>query len=223
MSDFYQNGVVTVLHRLRQLNVNQLKRELMCYDRINRIALVLPSLYAELGRTALKVIVGMFKSVSYLNEIVISLNRASALEFRLTKQFFSVVPQRGRLIWNDGARVQPLLQLLVDCNLNIGVLGKGRGCWTAFGYMLARSQNRVIALHECDITSYNRKYLARLCYPLVNSNPDYESRKGYSSLVTDRFHGRVTHAVPNISGRLFEAVEVDHVCSPTSEPAAALS
>ena len=89
MSDFYQNGVVTVLHRLGQRNVDQLERELTRYGRVNPIALVLPSLYAELGRPALKAIVETLKTVSYLNEIVISLDRASALEFRLAKQFFS--------------------------------------------------------------------------------------------------------------------------------------
>ena len=57
MSDFYQNGVVTVLHRLGQPNVDQLERELARYGRVNPIALVLPSLYAELGRSALKSIV----------------------------------------------------------------------------------------------------------------------------------------------------------------------
>ena len=97
MSDFYQNGVVTVLHRLGQPNADQLERELMRYGRVNPIALVLPSLYAELGRPALKTIVNTLKGVSYLTEIVISLDRASALEFRLAKQFFSALPQRVRL------------------------------------------------------------------------------------------------------------------------------
>ena len=41
MSDFYQNGVVTVLHRLGQPNVDQLERELVRYGRVNPLALVL--------------------------------------------------------------------------------------------------------------------------------------------------------------------------------------
>ncbi len=192
MSDFYQNGVVTVLHRLGQPNVDQLEREMTRYGRVNPIALVLPSLYAELGRPALKSIVETLKTVSYLNEIVISLDRASALEFRLAKQFFSVLPQRVRLLWNDGARIQAILKLLVDHNLDIGLQGKGRGCWTAFGYVLARNHSQVIALHDCDITSYSREYLARLCYPIANPNLGYEFCKGYYSRVTDRLHGRVT-------------------------------
>lgn len=192
MSDFFQNGVVTVLHRLGQPNVTLLEQELCRHARTHPIALVLPSLYAELGRPALQHIVHTLKNVAYINEIVISLDRASALEFRLAKQYFSELPQRVRLIWNDGARIQSLLNLLVERNLDIGHQGKGRGCWTAFGYILARNQSQVIALHDCDIASYGREYLARLCFPIANPNLNYEFCKGYYSRVTDRLHGRVT-------------------------------
>lgn len=192
MSDFHQNGVVTVLHRLGPPNVDQLEAELERHAQTNPIALVLPSLYAELQRPALKQIVETLKEVRYLNEIVISLDRASALEFRLAKEYFSLLPQRVRLIWNDGARIQDLRKLLVSHEIDIGLQGKGRGCWTAFGYILARRQSNVIALHDCDILSYTREYLARLCYPIANPNLGYEFCKGYYSRVTDRLHGRVT-------------------------------
>lgn len=192
MSDFYQNGVVTVLHRLGQPNTEQLEQELERYAKTTPIALVLPSLYAELERPALKRIVDILSDVHYINEIVISLDHASALEFRLAKQFFSHLPQRVRVIWNDGARIQAILNVLVSHEIDIGHQGKGRGCWTAYGYVLARGQSQVIALHDCDIVSYDRQYLARLCYPIANPNLAYEFCKGYYSRVTDRMHGRVT-------------------------------
>jgi glucosyl-3-phosphoglycerate synthase len=192
VSDFYQNGVVTVLHRLGQPNTEQLEQELERYAKTTPIALVLPSLYAELERPALKRIVEILSEVRYINEIVISLDHASALEFRLAKQFFSQLPQRVRVIWNDGARIQAILNVLVSHEIDIGHQGKGRGCWTAYGYVLARGQSQVIALHDCDIVSYDRQYLARLCYPIANPNLAYEFCKGYYSRVTDRMHGRVT-------------------------------
>jgi len=192
LSDFYQNGVVTVLHRLGQPNTEQLELELERYAKTTPIALVLPSLYAELERPALKRIVDILGEVRYINEIVISLDHASALEFRLAKQFFSQLPQRVRVIWNDGARIQAILNVLVSHEIDIGHQGKGRGCWTAYGYVLARGQSQVIALHDCDIVSYDRQYLARLCYPIANPNLAYEFCKGYYSRVTDRMHGRVT-------------------------------
>lgn len=192
MSDFHQNGVVTVLHRLGQPNMERLEAELERHARTNPIALVLPSLYSELEGPALKGIVETLKTVRYLNEIVISLDRASALEFRLAKEYFAVLPQRVRLIWNDGDRIQEILKLLVSNGIDIGLQGKGRGCWMAFGYILALRQSKVIALHDCDILSYNREYLTRLCYPVANPNMGYEFCKGYYSRVTDRLHGRVT-------------------------------
>ena len=192
MSDFYQNGVVTVLHRLGQSNTAQLEEELERYAKTTPIALVLPSLYAELERPALQGIVETLSKVRYIHEIVISLDQASALEFRLAKQFFSQLPQRVRVIWNDGSRIQALLNMLVSNEIDIGLQGKGRGCWTAYGYVLARGQSQVIALHDCDIVSYDRQYLARLCYPVANPNLAYEFCKGFYSRVTDRMHGRVT-------------------------------
>ncbi|MGH7255242.1 MAG: glycosyl transferase, partial [Nitrospirales bacterium] len=77
-------------------------------------------------------------------------------------------------------------------HIDIGMPGKGQSCWIAFGYVLARQRSKVIALHDCDIISYHREYLARLCYPVVNPELNYEFCKGYYARVTDRFHGRVT-------------------------------
>ncbi|HDK16336.1 MAG TPA: hypothetical protein ENG75_00125 [Nitrospirae bacterium] len=62
----------------------------------------------------------------------------------------------------------------------------------AYGYIIAQKNIDVIALHDCDILTYNRELLARLCYPVTNPNLDYEFCKGYYSRVTDRMHGRVT-------------------------------
>jgi glucosyl-3-phosphoglycerate synthase len=192
MSDFHQNGVVTVLHRLGRPNLEQLEAELQRHASTNPIALILPSLYSELQRPALRKIVETLTEVRYLTEIVISLDRASALEFRLAKEYFSILPQRVRVIWNDGNRIQQILKRLTDNAIDVGLAGKGRGCWTAFGYVLARHQSKVLALHDCDIVSYDRQYLARLCYPIANPNLGYEFAKGYYSRITDRLHGRVT-------------------------------
>ena len=76
--------------------------------------------------------------------------------------------------------------------LSAGIDGKGRSCWLAYGYLLARGDCDVIVSHDCDILNYSRQFLARLCYPVVNPNLDFEFCKGYYARVTDRLHGRVT-------------------------------
>ncbi|MDH5669453.1 MAG: glycosyl transferase [Nitrospira sp.] len=192
MSDFFQNGVISVLHRLGSPNVEQLEAELEQYRSANPIALVLPCLYSELEGPALSGILDELKKVSYLNEIVVALGHASPLEFRRARDFFKVLPQHVRLVWVDGSRVQVILRTLVEREIDIGLPGKGQSCWLAFGYVLARQDSHVIVLHDCDIVSYKREYLARLCYPVGNPNLGYEFCKGYYSRVTDRLHGRVT-------------------------------
>ncbi len=192
MSDFYQSGSIATLHRLGRPNLELLEQELSEHARGCPIALVLPCLYSELEGPALGGIVEQLKKIPYLNEVVVALGHASALEFRRAKEYFKELPQDVRLIWIDGPRVQETLSLLVSQDIDIGLPGKGQSCWIAFGYVLARRRSKVIVLHDCDIVTYDREYVVRLCYPLANPNLSYEFCKGYYSRVTDRLHGRVT-------------------------------
>ena len=192
MSDFYQTGVVTTLHRLGPPNAERLERELVRLVRERPVALVLPSLYSELQGPALSHIVDELCKVPYLSQIVISLDRADKKQFEHAREFFSRLPQVHRIMWNDGPRLQSLFELLPKHDLSFGEPGKGRGTWVAHGYVLAQGQARVIAIHDCDILSYDREMLARLVYPTVNRQFDYRFCKGFYSRITNRMHGRAT-------------------------------
>jgi len=130
--------------------------------------------------------------VPYLDEIVVALGRADRRRFDEARRFFEPLGARCRIIWIEGSRVQEFIRLLADTDLDIGPPGKGRATWLAFGYVLASARCRVIALHDCDILTYSRNLLARLCYPMVDPSLGYEYTKGYYPRVTDRMHGRVT-------------------------------
>ena len=192
MGDFHQTETISTLHRLKKDNVEQLEEQLNEFSESRPIALVLPCLYSELQRVALKNILEHLKDVTYLNEIIITIGRANEDEFKHAQEYFSILPQNYKLIWDDGERVQSLFNLLKENGLDVGDPGKGRAAWIAYGYVLAREQSEVIALHDCDVLTYNRELLARLCYPLANPNMDYEFCKGYYPRVTDRLYGRVT-------------------------------
>ncbi|MFQ5790128.1 MAG: glycosyl transferase [Acidobacteriota bacterium] len=192
MSDFYQTGIVTTLHRLGRPDVDRLEGQLVPLAKERRLALVLPSLYSELERPALEHIVSELSQVPYLHEIIISLDGADGKQFDHAREFFSRLPQRHRIIWGDGQRIQALYDLLRKNDLFVGDRGKGRGAWMAYGYILAGAESDVIALHDCDVLTYNREMLARLVYPVVNPNLDYRFCKGYYSRITNRMHGRVT-------------------------------
>jgi glucosyl-3-phosphoglycerate synthase len=192
MGDFHQSGEITTLHRFKDVDVIKLEAEIKKLSRLRPIALVLPTIFSELEGAALPNIVNELKEVKYLNQIIVSLGRFNKEQFKHAKKFFSVLPQDVRLIWNDSNRIKKLYKLLDDENVSAGNDGKGRSAWMAYGYILASEKSKVIVLHDCDVLTYSREFLARLCYPVVNHNLDFEFCKGYYSRITDRMHGRVT-------------------------------
>jgi glucosyl-3-phosphoglycerate synthase len=192
MADFYQTGVVATFHRLGKINIEKIEAELAWYSQERPIALVLPSLYSELKGDALKGIVRELKEVKYIKEIVVTLGPASDEEFEHAKEFFLMLPQKIRIIWNTGPRIDAIYKAIETAGLPIGEPGKGRSAWMAYGYILSQQEFHAIALHDCDILTYSRDLLARLCYPVTNPNLDYDFCKGFYSRVTDRLHGRMT-------------------------------
>lgn len=192
MSDFYQSGIVTTLHQLGQPSLERLEAELFAFSKTRPIALVLPALYSEFEGPAMPGIVRELSKVKYLNEIVLALDQASEQELKRAREFMSPVPTEVRIIHNNGRRIGEIYETLARNGLEVGPPGKGRSAWLAYGYVLARAQSDVIALHDCDIVTYSRELLARLCYPVASPALDYVFCKGYYSRVSNKMNGRVT-------------------------------
>ena len=210
MSDFYQTGSVTTLHRLGEFKIDQIERELERFALIRPIALILPSLYSELTGPALGRIVGELKQLRYIRQVVVTLGRANAAEFQHACEFFSTLPQETTVIWNNGERVTSLRRVLEENKLGIGPDGKGRSTWIAYGYILATRKAEIIALHDCDITTYSRELLARLVYPLVNPNLGFEFCKGFYARYAERLYGRVTRLLMTPLIRTLKITVHDH-------------
>lgn len=190
MSDFFQNGVITTFHRLGEFKLKRIEKELSDFSQARPIALVLPSLYREFLSGALLKIMDSLRRVNYIEQIVLSLDKASAEQFKKVKRAFSN-NKKLSIIWNDGPGIKSLYKLLEKNDLSPGLRGKGRAVWISLGYVLA-GKSRVIATHDCDIINYDRELLARLCYPVANPHSEYEFCKGFYSRVTDRMYGRAT-------------------------------
>lgn len=192
MADFYQTGVVTTLHRLTSNNLERLEADLEKFSRNKPIGLVLPALYSEFETLAMQRIVPELRKVRYLQRIVVVLGRATREQFDRARSFFDGFYTPVTVIWVDSERVQGLLQMLDEKDLSAGADGKGRSCWLAYGYLLAKRDCQMIALHDCDIVNYDRQMLARLCYAIAHPHLPFDFCKGYYARVTDRMHGRVT-------------------------------
>jgi glucosyl-3-phosphoglycerate synthase len=192
MADFYQNGSITTLHNLGERSTACLEQELVQHAKRRPLGLVLPSLYSEIATPALPNILEELKQVPYLSQIVIGLDRANADEYRHALSFFSDLPQHHRVLWQDGPRLQALDASLADAGLAPKELGKGRNVWYCMGYVLATAQVDAVALHDCDILTYERSLLARLLYPMAHPLFNYEFCKGYYPRIADnKINGRV--------------------------------
>ncbi len=193
MGDFYQNGRVTTLHNLRNRTVDELERQLKEFAKQRPMALVIPSLYSELSKPALAKIVEEIKKLDYLNEIIIGLDRADEKEFKHAKEYFGVLPQHHRILWNDGPRLKALDSLLKDKKIAPRHMGKGRNAWFCYGYFISSEKSEAIAIHDADIVTYDRTLLARLFYPVVDPRFNYKFCKGYYYRESEKqLKGRVT-------------------------------
>ena len=192
MGDFYQSRTIATFHKLGDRQLTELEAELEILSKRIHCSLVLPALFSEFEGKALPNIIEHLKSATYVDEIVLVLGRADAGQFAHARSLMADLPQRVRVIWVDSPAVQDVLRLIEGRDLSIGENGKGQAVWMAYGYILGRDESNVIAVHDCDILSYDRSLLARLVYPVMNRNLGLEFVKGYYARVTDRMYGRVT-------------------------------
>ena len=193
MSDFHQNGVISTLHNLSNRSLDEIELELREYSKEAPIELILPSLYSELKGDALKNIVSCLSNVKYLNHITIGLDKADKSEFIKAKKFFSSLNQSHSVIWNDSPKMKKLDSDFKKLGIAPTQPGKGKNVWYCMGYTYSRNEAGSVALHDCDITTYNRDLLARLVYPVANPYFNYEFCKGYYPRIREgSLSGRVT-------------------------------
>jgi len=193
MADFHQNGNITTLHNLRTRTVSEMERELEIFARTRKISLILPCLYSELEGPALPKILSELSKVTYLHRIIIGLDAADEAQFRKARSFFKGLQQNHIVIWNDSPRMLALGARLEDLGLAPQEPGKGKNVWSSLGYLMGCADSAVMALHDCDILTYDKEMLARLVYPVANPSFPYQLAKGYYPRIGDgNVNGRVT-------------------------------
>lgn len=193
MTDFFQNGVVATLHDLTNRTLESLEEELTAWSKKRPMSLILPCLYSELHGPALTNIIEHLAQASYLSEIIIGLDAANKEEFLHTKEFFSKLPHHYVILWNDGPRLLEVDQAIHAHSLAPKEAGKGRNVWYCLGYFLASGKSKAVALHDCDVLTYDRSIPAKLLYPVVHPTFDYVFCKGYYYRAhQQQFAGRVS-------------------------------
>ncbi|MEQ6250027.1 glycosyl transferase [Sulfitobacter sp. HNIBRBA3233] len=193
MVDFHQNGNIATLHNLRNRSLEEMTYELETFAQTRKMALILPCLYSELATDAMPKILSELSKVTYLHRIIIGIDRADEAEFRHARAFFQGLNQNHMVIWNDSPRMKELGNRLDKMGLYPSEQGKGKNVWSAIGYLLGCQDSDVMAIHDCDILTYEREMLARLIYPVANPTFPYQVAKGYYARIgNDKLNGRVT-------------------------------
>ncbi|MDW3222097.1 MAG: glycosyl transferase [Paracoccaceae bacterium] len=193
MADFHQNGNITTLHNLRIRSVEELEDELVAFAGTRKISLILPCLYSELEGEAMPHILSELSKVTYLHRIIVGLDAADAAQFRHAKRFFQGLDQNHIVIWNDSPRMLALGARLEAMGLGPIEQGKGKNVWASLGYLIGCADSAVMAIHDCDILTYDKEMLARLVYPMANPNFPYQVAKGYYPRIGGgNLNGRVT-------------------------------
>ena len=192
MSDFSQNGIISTLHDFGTKSVNEIEKELKKFSKERKMELILPSLYSELESDALPKIVSEISKTNYLNHIIIGLDKANKTQAKRAWKFFKKLNTPFTILWNDGPRLKKLNEELRKKDLAPSQYGKGRNVWYCLGMCIARDDARSVALHDCDIKTYDRRMLAKLFYPVVNPLFNFEFCKGYYPRVAhNKMGGRV--------------------------------
>ena len=192
MSDFSQNGVISTLHDFGTKSTSEIENELLKFSKERKMELILPCLYSELEGSALPKIVEEISKTKYLDHIIIGLDKANETQAKKAWKFFKKLKTSFSILWNDGPKLKKLDQELKKNNLAPSELGKGRNVWYCIGMCIARDSARSVALHDCDIKTYDRRMLAKLFYPVVNPFFNFEFCKGYYPRVAnEKMNGRV--------------------------------
>ena len=192
MGDFSQNGIVSTLHDFNTKSTNEIEKDLLEFSKERKMELILPCLFSELEGKALPKIVEEISKTKYLNHIIIGLDKANESQAKTTWKFFKKLKLPFTILWNDGPRLKKLDEELRKKSLAPNQFGKGRNVWYCIGMSIARDTDRSVALHDCDIKTYDRRMLAKLFYPVVNPLFNFEFCKGYYPRIANgKMNGRV--------------------------------
>ena len=192
MPDFAQTGQVTTLHDLQSANLEQVESLLNEITPNYSLGLVLPVTGSDMRAEPFTKIVEELKGATYVKTIAVALGLAPTFEdYQEACEKVAPLGDRAQVVWTDGPRFHSIYDKLVEAGFNLSVQGKGRGAWTAFGYLSADSALKAFVLHDCDIVDYDRTILARLCLPMAHPSLDFDFCKAYYARATTKLHGRV--------------------------------
>jgi glucosyl-3-phosphoglycerate synthase len=215
MADFHQPRFVTTLHALGRAGQPQALPLVRARTRAQGLTttLVLPALAEEFDGTAFPRILQRLSAASPVSRMVVVLGRATAAQQAHAARLLSRVRIPTLLVRLDDDLLPAMHRRLRRAGIDITPEGKGYACWVGICTALAAGSD-AIALHDCDIESYDASLVARLLAPVVVPETPFDFAKGYYPRAHARLYGRVTRLLVAPLLRALEALAL-----PTTLPA----
>jgi hypothetical protein len=160
MSDFFQHGLISTLHRLVDGPILDRHEPLPALE---SVVLVLPCHYGEIGTVALQGIVKALDEAKFVTRAVISMNGIPDHLTEDVKRFWSRLRKPHVVLWNDSPT---LFQQLVNKGLQFDS-GKGLNLWLAFGWLAEHQSSGTVLVHDCDIANYDLDLSLALALPVA--------------------------------------------------------
>ena len=188
--EFSQKGPTTTIHDFG-LDLEWQKEELNRDAR--KSSVIIPMLYSELKRPAIRTYISELNKCTYLNKIYISLKAGSKKEFQDTSNFFDRLDVPCEVIWSNGSRITKILDELNKEDIGVSELkGKGKDMWIAMG--IASLDAHAIAFVDADIITFNDALITKLLFPVSNPKLDFFFNKAFYTrmgLKEKKMYGRV--------------------------------
>jgi len=192
MSDFWQTGSITTIHRLPGTGSEELEAAVGRYCLEKPVSILIPALASEMDGPAFPRIMEELETVRFPAEVVLALGRAVPEDLSRAREYLCRLPVKGTVIWPESQNLAAVLEE-VRQDVDAGPPGKGRDVWIALGYLLGVGGFHAFALHDADIVTYTRDIPLRLLAPLAHPELDFAFNKGYYARITGTtLAGRVT-------------------------------
>ena len=188
----FQQGLITTIHEygvtkdlLKELNIGLKKRA---------TSILIPCLFEEFERPALRDIKEVLKNLTELNELVIALSAKTIDQVKAAKSFFDAMPFPVHIQWTNSPSVIELLKNQETNGLELlGTPGKGWAVWQGIG--VATRKSDVVALFDADIRTFSPLYPSRMILPLLDESYGISYVKAFYSrlsLESNQLQGRAT-------------------------------
>jgi len=204
MSDFAQRGPITTLPSLGARPLDEMEDQLSKWAANTPTGIVIPCHADDLHSPAFANIVATLAKLPYVQEVIIGLDAASPSDFMAARNILSTLTQQSCVVWHDGPRVSRVRETLAADGLEPAAPGKGRNLWYCFGYVRSHARLARVVVHDADIVSYDRGFVARLAYPVLSPELGYRVAKAFYHRQSDgQLGGRLTRL---LVGPLLDAI-----------------